>query len=213
VSQGKKLLRIIKIILDLIYGALVIACFFLALWLLFSPLILKLGDIVTTASIPIAIGAGDGPQFEVKVSGTAEKEIRSAFVNEAQGVLRLETENWYFIFISNFAKLLTAIGLAYVFYLLRSVIQAFIQGDIFTVKNSVRLRRLGYTVLLLGFFRPAVEYVAANEILNQLATTEPALGLPSTFNVEVIFTSLLILAIAQIWGYGLELERDLELTI
>ena len=50
-------------------------------------------------------------------------------------------------------------------------------------------------------------------ILNQLPTAQPALSLPSPFRAEIILTSLLILILAQVWSYGLELERDQALTI
>lgn len=35
----------------------------------------------------------------------------------------------------------------------------------------------------------------------------------SLFNIEFILVSLLILLLAQVWSYGLELKRDQELTI
>ena len=72
---------------------------------------------------------------------------------------------------------------------------------------------MGYLVLLVGFLRLVVEYLAAEEILNQRTISKPALSLPSLFHVEVILASLLILVLAQVWSYGLELERDQKLTI
>ena len=212
-TQHKNLFGFVKTVLDIVYGLLVFACIFLILWIALAPLILNATNIVITASVPIAIGTGAEPQFEVEVGGSVANGIRNAFVDEAQGILRLETTNWIFIFISNLAKLLTAIALTYVFYLLRSVLQAIIQGNPFTQENCERIRRLGYMVLLVGFLRPTVEFIAANEILNQLTIIEPALSLPSSFNAEVILASLLILIMAQIWSYGLELERDQALTI
>ncbi len=212
-TQKNKLLHNTKIVLDIIYGAFVIICILLALWILLSPLIMNLTGIMITASVPVSIGSGDEPQFDVLLDGSTALEIQNSFVNEAQGILRLETTNMYFIFISHFAKLLTGIGLAYLIYLLRAILEAFTQGDIFTTDNIDRLRRLGCTVLLLGFLRPLVEYIAANEILNQLAIREPALSLPTPFKAEVILASLLILIIAQVWKNGLELKRDLELTV
>jgi len=97
--------------------------------------------------------------------------------------------------------------------LLRTVLRDILRGDIFTPQNSERVRRIGYFVLLVGLLRPTVEYLAANEIFNQLPLIEPALSLPSPFKVEVILTSLLIVILAQVWSYGLQLERDQALTI
>ena len=212
-KQDLKLPRIVKTVLDIIFGLLVVVCVFLVLWIAFSPLILNISDITITSSVPVAIGSGDEPKFEVEAAGAEAKGIRAAFVDEAQGTLRLETTDWYFIFISNLAKLLTAIGLVYVIYLLRSVLQAIIQGDVFTQENVARIRRIGYLVLIVAFVKATVEYIAAWEILNQLRIVEPALSLPSPFEAEVILASLLILVLAQVWSYGLELERERAMTI
>ena len=212
-TQNRKLPRIVKSVLDIIFGLLIVVCVFLVLWIAFSPLILNMSDIVITSSVPVAIGSGDEPRFEVEIAGAEAQGIRNAFVEEAQGTLRLETTDLYFIFISNLAKLVTAIGLAYVVYLLRSVIKALLQGEIFTQENVLRIRRIGYAVLIVAFVRAAAEYLAAYEILNQLRIVDPALSLPSPFEAEVILASLLILVLAQVWSYGLELERERAMTI
>jgi hypothetical protein len=75
------------------------------------------------------------------------------------------------------------------------------------------MRRIGYSVLIVAFVKAAAEYFAASEILNQLTITRPALSLPSPFDAEVILASLLILVLAQVWSYGLDLEREKALTI
>jgi hypothetical protein len=210
-TQNQKLPRIVKTVLDIIFGLLIIICVFLVLWIAFSPLILRESDFAFTSSVPVAIGSGYEPQIEV--AGAEAQGIQTAYVEEAQGTLRLETSDWYFIFISNLAKLLTAIGLAYVVYLLRSVLQALLQGEIFTQENVARIRRIGYLVLIVGFVKALVEYLAAWQILKQLTIVDPALSLPSPFEAEVILASLLILVLAQVWGYGLELERERAMTI
>ena len=114
---------------------------------------------------------------------------------------------------SNLAKLLTAVGLAYLVYLLRSVVIAIQLGEVFTQQNVMRIRRLGYLVLIVAFVRALVEYIAAYEVLNRLEILKPPLSLPSPFEAEVILASLLILALAQVWSYGLELERERALTV
>jgi hypothetical protein len=193
----------VKVILDIIFGLLVFATIFLVLLIASSPWILRISDITITSSIPVAIGSGEEPRFEVEVAGAEAKGIRYAFVDESQGTLRLETTDWYLTFISNLAKLLTAIGLAYVIFLLRAFVISILQGDI----------RIGYSVLIVAFVKAAAEYFAASEILNQLTITRPALSLPSPFDAEVILASLLILVLAQVWSYGLDLEREKALTI
>jgi len=212
-KQNLKLTRFVKILLDVILGLLVFVCVFLVLWIALSPLVLNVIDVPITASVPVAIGAGDEPQFEVKVAGGEAIGIQAAFVEGAQGTLRLETTDWSIILISNLSKLLVAIGLAYVVYLLRSVLQTILKGDPFAPENTVLIRRIGYLVLLVGFLKAAVEYFAAREILRQLTIVDPPLSLPSPFEAEIILASLLILILAQVWSYGLDLEREKALTI
>jgi hypothetical protein len=212
-KQNPKILRIVKVILDILFGLLVIVSVFLALWIALSPLILRVTDIAIMSSVPVAIGTGIEPRIEVEIAGAEAEGIQAAYVDEAQGTLRLETTDLYLIFISNLAKLLTALGLTYLIYLLRSVIIALEQGEVFSLENVVLIRRIGYLVLVVAFVRALVEYIAAYEFLNRLEILKPPLSLPSPFESEVILTSLLILVLAQVWSYGLELERERALTV
>lgn len=212
-SQNQKLTRVAKVSLDLLFGLLVIAAALLILWIALSPFIMNVTDIPITASVPVAIGSGAEPQFQVEVAGSTAKGIQAAYIDDAQGILRLETTNWSLIFISNLARLFTAIGLACIIYFLRSVITAVLNGEPFNSQNAVNIRRIGYLVLLVGFLRPAVETLAAQAILIQLTLTKPELSLPSVFQAEVLLASLLILVLAQVWSYGVDLERDRMLTI
>ena len=211
-QTNPKLTRIVKTILDIIFGFLVFSCIALLLLIVLSPLILMGADIPLTASVPVGIGSPGEQQFDVQITNSADIGIRNAFVNQAQGVLRLESLNWKYIFYSYSSDLIIALVLAYSFYLLRSVLHDIMQGDPFSQKNTLRIRRIGYLVLLLGFVRPAIEYIAAKQILRELVV-QPSLSVPALFNVEFILVSLLILLLGQVWSYGLELQRDQELTI
>lgn len=212
-ERDLQLASIVKKLLDIIFGLLVFACVGLVVWTIFSPLILGQGGSLGTASVSVAIGSGDEPQFDVSFTGPTEDAIRAVFVEEAEGILRLETSSFLLILIANAAKVVAAIGLAYVFYLLRAVVQTILDGDPFAAENGQRLRRLGYAVLAVGILRPSVDYIAAAEILNRLPTAVPALNPGPAFDAEVLLATLLILLLAHIWSYGLELERDQALTI
>jgi len=212
VQTNPKLPHFVKILLDIVYGLLFFSCIALVLLIVLSPLILKGANIPLTASVRVGVGSAESQRFDVQIAGAATKGINNAFVDQAQGALRLETHNWSFIFFSYFGKLLIALGLTYTFYILRAVLQDILQGDPFSPENSMRIRRIGYMMLLIGFARPTIEYIAANEILRGLQI-EPPLSLPAPFNAEFILFSLLILLLAQVWSYGLELKRDQELTV
>ena len=207
-----KLPRFVKSLFDFLYGLLIFTCTILVLIMVLSPLITKGSGIALTASVPVGLGSGEDHRINIQVTGVDSKGIRAASVSEVQGILRLETDNWVYIFFGYFRQLLIALGLVYIFHLLRAVLQDILQGDPFSMENSVRIRRLGYTVLLLAFLLPIIEYIAASQVLRELRI-EPALSLPSLFDAGYILISLLVLVLAQVWSYGLELKRDQALTI
>ena len=212
-TKDLRLARFVKTLLDIGFGALIFACVGLVLWITLSPVILHQFDIAGTASVPVFIESGEKPQLGVIFTTPDTDTIQASFIEDAEGVLRLETKSILLLFIANAAKLLTGIGLAYIVNLLRGILKNILDGDPFAADNIQRMRRLGYSVLLLGILRPSVEYIAATEILNQLPATTPALNPGATFNTETILISLLILLLAYIWKYGLELERDKALTV
>ena len=212
-TKDLRLAHFVKTLLDIGFGALIFACVGLVLWITLSPVILHQFDIAGSASVPVFIGSGEKLQLGVIFTTPDTDTIQASFIEDAEGVLRLETKSILLLFIANAAKLLTGIGLAYIVNLLRGILKNILDGDPFAADNIQRMRRLGYSVLLLGILRPSVEYIAATEILNQLPATTPALNPGATFNTETILISLLILLLAYIWKYGLELERDKALTV
>ena len=208
-----RLARFVKTLLDFIYGLLIFACVALVLWVAISPAIINQVGVPGTASVPVTLGMGDVPQFEVSFDGSDQDLIHMAAVEEAEGTLRLETSSFYLNFIANAAKLVTGIGLVYVFSLLRKVVQTILDGDPFAPDNAPLIRRIGYGVLALGLLSPLAGYIAAAEILKHLPSAAPLLNPGKPFDSEVLLVTLLILLIAHIWSYGLDLERDQELTI
>jgi hypothetical protein len=212
-TTNLQLVNFVKKLLDLIFGFLIVGSVLLILWMVISPLILTQGETYGSTSVQVMIGAEDEARFEVTLDSPDEALNSPVYMEETQGTLRIETTNWSHLFISNFAKLLTAFGIAYAVYLLRSVLGAILEGEPFVPENGVRIRRIGYLVLLLSFLYPIIQYIAANEILNQLPITNPTLSPGSPFKAELILVSLFILILAQVWSYGWELEHERSLTI
>lgn len=212
-KKDLKFIRFVKRLLDFIFGALIVASVGLLIWIALMPLIVGRSGSLGTASVPVRIGVGDQPRFEVVFTAPTEDAIESAVVEEAEGTLRLETSTVWLIRIANSAKLLAGIGLAYIFYLLRAIVQSILDGQPFAVASGRRLRRLAYTVLIVGILRPLFEYIAAAEVLSRLPSSVPQLNPGPTFNSELLLATLLILLLAHIWSYGLELERERALTI
>lgn len=208
-SMNLKYARFIKTILDIIFGALIVACVVLVVWILASPLLMgRLGSL-GTASMLVRIELPNEDPVEVS---TGESGISTVFIDDAEGTLFIETSNVMLVLVANLAKLFVGLGLVYVFKLLRSILKNIMNKTPFMLENTQFLYRLGYALLAITIFRPLIEYFAAKEILRNVQYT---ISLQPGFHLDLvtILVSLLILLLAFIWRYGLELEQDQALTV
>ncbi len=212
-TKNLRIGRFLKVLLDFLFGFMIIVCVGLLIWVLLTPILLRKDGMLGSASVPVRIGTGDDPQFEVRVESGEEFGVADAFVRESEGMLYLETESIYLITLSNAAKLILGGGLIYTLFLLRGIVRSIVAGNPFTSDTALKVRRLGYTILVLAFLAPIVQYLAASEVLKRLVATTPALVPGPSFDAVYLLLSLLILLLAQIWSYGLDLERDRQLTV
>jgi hypothetical protein len=208
-----KLARFLKVILDILFWALIIAIVGLVIWILVFHLRSSGQDFLGSASVPVILGIGDEPQSEVVFDGKPKDEISNSFLRDAQGTLTLETHSTYLVLVSNMAKIVYGIGLAYLFYLLRKIVQAILDGEPFSLESGHSIRRLGWATLAVGILGPLAEFIAAVEVLNRLPDMTPALSPGPTFDSRTILIALFIFLLAHIWSYGLDLERERSLTI
>ncbi|MGD2161997.1 MAG: DUF2975 domain-containing protein [Anaerolineales bacterium] len=211
--KNLKLARSLKIFLDILFVLALIVFIGLLIWTAVSPLVLRRPDTFGTVTLPVRIGEGDDPQFDVSFNSAPALRINDSYVEEAHGTFVFTTTSAQPVIIANFAKLLSLAGLAYVFYLLRSVMITIKDGEPFTAKNVVHIRRIGYLVLALGVLSPVVQFTSSILIMNTLPNTAPVLQPGPAFDGKVILLALFILLIAQIWSHGIELEHEHALTI
>lgn len=213
-KKKSNLPKIIKIILDVIYGALLFTIVGLIIWIAISPILIDRTGIVITASIPVGLGENDHTPLDLEFVGNPDLEIRGAYIDDALGTLRLETGSFWLLLQTNGSKLVLAVGLAYIFYLLRKFTRSVLAGNPFQEQNSRLIRRLGYAILVVGFGCSILEGLAAQAILKRLPETIPSLHAAARFDHRIILgAALLIFLLSQIWVYGLELEQDRALTV
>lgn len=212
-ARSNRLARFLRFVLDFLYGLSILAGLALVIWVGISPLVVRAGESYGSVSIPVLIGSGEEPEFDVNFTMDPHAEVHSAFVRKAEGMLYLETQSVWLIAMANASKFVVILGLAYIFYLVRNVVRAIESGTPFTQNASQNLRRLGYSVLILSLLGPVVEHLAAREIFNLLPEMTPKLSPGPTFDVGIFFIALMILLLAHVWSYGLELEREQALTV
>ena len=111
-TKNNSLPRIIKVLLDLIFGLLIFVIAGLVVWMALSPILANRTDSLATASVPVTLGSGDSSSLEITFQDHAGYVINNAAVEEVRGMLRVETKNPLLILIANGAKLVVASGLA-----------------------------------------------------------------------------------------------------
>ncbi len=94
------------------------------------------------------------PQVDVSYAGEVRNTVDGADVTNSQATLRLETGDNLLIAITNTAKLVIGLGIAYLFYLLRQVVQSIHVGEPFSARGVAFIRRLGLVTLALGVLVP-----------------------------------------------------------
>jgi hypothetical protein len=212
-TKNLRLGRIVKTVLDILFGLSVFVCVGLILWVAVAPLVLNQSQGWGTASVPVTIGVGQEPQFDVSFTSLPEDEMNAAYVTDAEGTLQIETRNFLLVLITNAAKIIGLVGVAYIFYILRSIVKDIQGGEPFAEENIRRIRKLGYVLLIFSILFQVAQFLAASEVLRRLPEVQPELSAGHAFDAGVILISLLVLLLAHVWSYGLEIERDRELTI
>jgi hypothetical protein len=173
-----RLLRIVKVFLDLTFALSLVGCALLALFLLISPLTMA-GGKMADVSVPVVIGSRSiRPVIPVEVTAGEQESISSLRIVDARGELRFETSSWSLHFVSMSLYLIAAFVALSIVYLLRGVLRDVAGDGSFGLKNAQRIRAIGFLFLFAGVLGPIVEHVAARIILARLPAVDPALSAP-----------------------------------
>lgn len=97
--------------------------------------------------------------------------------------------------------------------LLRRIAASVVAGEPFTDANIGRIRAIGLLVMALEFLRGAVQLGLETAVM---ATSEmPGFTLVSqgAWNAGVLVLGAVILALAEVFRYGMQLQSDVDLTV
>ena len=79
-QKPKSLPRLIKVLLDIIFGMLIFVIAALVVWMILSPILGNRTDVLGTASIPVALGSGDEPRLEVSFDNQPKQNITNIYI-------------------------------------------------------------------------------------------------------------------------------------
>lgn len=130
-------------------------------------------------------------------------------------VLRLEvgTRRWSLFYLAAAPLVATVAAALWVLYLLRAVLRDVLAERVFTARNAGRLSTVGWILLVAGIIWPPIVESRALLVLRQVHADGARLVPADVGGGGVWVVGLLVLALASAWRYGVELQRDRDLTV
>jgi hypothetical protein len=96
---------------------------------------------------------------------------------------------------------------------LRRIFQRVREGAPFDEHNARRMRWLGLLLLALALFNGVAEFVTSLAVRNGLVSSDLAVATGLRINLFVVFVAFVLVALAEIFRRGAELEHEQSLVI
>ncbi|MEX2608433.1 MAG: DUF2975 domain-containing protein [Gemmatimonadota bacterium] len=189
-------------------------------WLAFVGAILVIG-------LPaVKLLAGDDPDWVIGLTVPAELVDVDGAVLTRWGEARLEVEDvqgslrlpisilpWgLFVLLWAYITLLGALMLLFL-HNLRRLFQRVRDGTPFDTANARRLRRLGVIALALALLNGVIETVTSLAVRPALVSSTFSIPTGLSLDLSMVFFGLVLLALAEIFRRGTELEDEQALVI
>jgi hypothetical protein len=163
----------------------------------------------TEMSIPVSFSV----ETEALPLAASAPTIGNADIRDAHGTLRFPTPNRIALTITALlAALALAIGL-WVLVQLRAVFGTLRDGHPFVAANAMRIRWIGYAVILWELVQSLVVFVGNAYAKAHFAADVLRFDAWPSLDVFAIIHGLIILVIAEVFRAGARLDEDQALTI
>lgn len=96
---------------------------------------------------------------------------------------------------------------------LRAVFRTLRDGQPFVPANAIRIRRIGFVVIIGEFLRAAIVFAANSYAMNHFSANGLRFDARPDLNLFTIVHGLIILAIAEVFRAGTRLDEEQSLTI
>jgi hypothetical protein len=185
------------------------------------------GVVVVLAGSPaLKVLAGDDPQWMWGLPVPAVVVESEATVLTRWGPARLEVEDvrgvlrlpiamlpwWLFALLWTHLATAGALMLAFLFHL-RRIFQRVRDGTPFDAQNAIRLRWLGLLLLALALLNGVAELVTSMAVRSGLASGDIAVPSGLRIDTPLVLVALVLIALAEIFRRGAELEHEQSLVV
>lgn len=212
---GWRITRLAKVLADVIWWLAVGAAVLLVVFVLTWPLTTREG---LDPSVHVHVSVPDGTGGREWMSRTAQDPAGSSAALEVadldglEGELELRYLEWWVVWVGGFfAVPVLAAGL-FGLHLLRSFLKDVLSKDVFTAENAGRLTRLGWLLVVAGVVLPILEFAHTLFLVRQAGLSGTPVGI-GIGGFPAVIPGLLVLVMAAAWRYGVELQREHDLTV
>jgi hypothetical protein len=187
---------------------------------------LGLGAVVVLVGAPAARVFASSPDWEMGLTVPARTQDSAATVLTNWGPAQLELDDvranlklpivlmpwWLFTLLWLHVAVYFGLVMMSVFQL-RRIFQSVRQGAPFDARNAVRLRSLGTLLIGVALFRAAAEFITAIAIRRGITGSGIRVDTGLHIDFPFFFLALTVVALAEIFRRGAELESEQSLVI
>ncbi len=205
---GRRVTRVAKVLVDVAWwGVLALIAVILALlaWL-------ALFERGTAPLTGVHVTIPDEAARELLPLASADTVVAgSPVLTSVEGMLEIRT-SWWVIALASTVGVPTLVAVLIGLRLIRAFLNDVLAEQVFTDANARRLAHLGWLVVGAGAALPVLEYWYSRIVLWQAGLSGITLGTRFDFP-EIVLAGVLLLVVAAAWRYGVQLQRDHDLTV
>ena len=183
--------------------------------------------VVVLIGLPIVkLAAGDNPDWEIGLTVPVASLDGDATVVTGWGNARLQVEDmrgslrlpigilpwWLFAVLWTYVAAAIALTLVFLHHL-RRIFQRVRGGAPFDATNAPRLRWLGLLALGIAVLRSVAESATSFAVRSGVTSERVEVPLGLSIDGSVVFFGLVLVALAEIFRRGAELEEEQTLTV
>lgn len=213
---GQRVTRLVKLIADVLWWVTLVGTVVGGLLFLFWPVLAREG-LETTTRIPVSISEEAAARLLPGVAPGAAGEAGEATLEpealeDLEGSLELRVNRWWPFLLEGLVAAAGVAAVLFGLYLLRSLLRDVLAGEVFTAANARRLSRLGWLLVIAGVAWPLLRFAHALVLFAVADLSEVPVGV-GVDGFPWVLPGLFVLVVAAVWRYGVELQRDHDLTV
>ena len=205
---GRRITRFSKVLVDGTWWLVILGSLGLVLFWAFG----MLTGTGATQTVQVQVAIADSAARQLLPLVSPDPTVAAEPVlKDLVGTLEFGTSDRRIVLLGAIVVLPGLLGLLFGLHLLRSFLRDVLAADVFTAANARRLSALGWLLLIAGVVLPVLKFLYTAFLVRRSDLT----GVALTIGVEtfVVIPGILVLVVAAAWRYGVELQRDHELTV